>query len=633
MCGGAGRAAAGRRRRGTAPRGFRADAGGRCARRAAEHAVAFTGGARIVRAIGRRARAAARPRRSRRCRRMRGASCASGAKREWVVPVAIACGCRRARLERQCRTAGRDRGNRGARQVRAVRAVWRHRQRQDRGLPRGSGAADRAGRPGAAAGSGDQPHTPARTARPRRVARRAVAVLHSGLASGETRAALASRRAGEARLVLGTRLAVFAPMPRLGAGRRRRGARSFVQAAGNVRYHARDVAMWRAQRRDVPVVLGSATPSLETWLHAMRRPVPGARPAAARRSPGARCRGAIRRNRPARALEGIGAALREALGSSPGARRAVAGVHQSPRLRAVAAVLGLRLGSGLSALQRAAAVHRDRRRCAATTAGRKRRAGGCPTCGKWTCCRWATARSGSNASLADLSGGAHRCASTATAPARKRRLRRDARAMDAGEVDILGRHADARQGPRFPAPDAGRRARRGQRAVQRRLSRHRAPRCAAHQVAGRAGRAGCAGEVIVQTDFPDHPLYAALRAHDYARLAETLLAERKVAELPPFTHVAVLRGGSAPAQRRRRFLRAAHAAGMALAGGRARRSRSFRRSRRCSRDAPDSSAARCVVQSARGRRCSNSFRRGARHWPPARTTRALGARRGSAGFA
>ncbi len=60
------------------------------------------------------------------------------------------------------------------------------------------------------------------------------------------------------------------------------------------------------------------------------------------------------------------------------------------------------------------------------------------------------------------------------------------------------------------------------------------------QVAGRAGRAGLPGEVIVQTDFPDHPVYAALATHDYPRFAESLLAERRAAQLPPYTHVALL---------------------------------------------------------------------------------------------
>ena len=53
------------------------------------------------------------------------------------------------------------------------------------------------------------------------------------------------------------------------------------------------------------------------------------------------------------------------------------------------------------------------------------------------------------------------------------------------------------------------------------------------QVAGRAGRGALAGEVLVQTDFPDHPLYKALVGHDYDRYAEALLAERRSLGLPP----------------------------------------------------------------------------------------------------
>jgi primosomal protein N' (replication factor Y) len=67
------------------------------------------------------------------------------------------------------------------------------------------------------------------------------------------------------------------------------------------------------------------------------------------------------------------------------------------------------------------------------------------------------------------------------------------------------------------------------------------------QVAGRAGRGSLPGEVVVQTDFPDHPVYAALRAHDYDRFAQALLDERRHLGLPPFAHLALL---SAEAPRR-----------------------------------------------------------------------------------
>jgi primosomal protein N' (replication factor Y) len=60
------------------------------------------------------------------------------------------------------------------------------------------------------------------------------------------------------------------------------------------------------------------------------------------------------------------------------------------------------------------------------------------------------------------------------------------------------------------------------------------------QVAGRAGRAELAGTVIVQTDFPDHLVYRTLAAHDYAAFAEQLLVERRAAQLPPVTRIALL---------------------------------------------------------------------------------------------
>ena len=87
------------------------------------------------------------------------------------------------------------------------------------------------------------------------------------------------------------------------------------------------------------------------------------------------------------------------------------------------------------------------------------------------------------------------------------------------------------------------------------------------QVAGRAGRADLPGEVIVQTDFPGHPLYAAVVRNDYEALAAETLAEREAAGLPPYSHLALL---AAEAHRREdveRFLDEAHR----IADGAARR--------------------------------------------------------------
>jgi len=64
------------------------------------------------------------------------------------------------------------------------------------------------------------------------------------------------------------------------------------------------------------------------------------------------------------------------------------------------------------------------------------------------------------------------------------------------------------------------------------------------QVAGRAGRADKPGEVLIQTFFPDHPLFRALREHDYDTWAKTLLAERQSAGFPPFVYQVLLRAES-----------------------------------------------------------------------------------------
>jgi primosomal protein N' (replication factor Y) len=88
------------------------------------------------------------------------------------------------------------------------------------------------------------------------------------------------------------------------------------------------------------------------------------------------------------------------------------------------------------------------------------------------------------------------------------------------------------------------------------------------QVSGRAGRADLPGEVILQTDFPTHALARALAGHDYESFAETLLAERRAATLPPFAHLAMLVAEAAQREVVDAFLAAASDAGRsaALAG-------------------------------------------------------------------
>lgn len=91
------------------------------------------------------------------------------------------------------------------------------------------------------------------------------AVLHSQMAAGRRTQDYLRAMLGQAKLVIGTRLAVFTPMDDVGlivVDEEHDG--SFKQD-NELRYHARDLAVWRAKQSGCPVVLGSATPSLESW--------------------------------------------------------------------------------------------------------------------------------------------------------------------------------------------------------------------------------------------------------------------------------------------------------------------------------------------------------------------------------
>ncbi len=95
-----------------------------------------------------------------------------------------------------------------------------------------------------------------------------LASLHSGLAEGLRAQNWLKAQSGQARIVLGTRLAVFTPMPQLALVIvDEEHDASFKQQDG-LRYSARDVAIFRASQRGVPIVLGSATPSLESYHNA-----------------------------------------------------------------------------------------------------------------------------------------------------------------------------------------------------------------------------------------------------------------------------------------------------------------------------------------------------------------------------
>ncbi len=393
-----------------------------------------------------------------------------------------------------------------------------------------------------------------------------IATLHSGLPAGERHAAWCAAAAGDAQLVLGTRLAVFTPMPALGLVVVDEEHDASYKQQDGVRYHARDAAVWRAQRRRVPIVLGSATPSLESWLSARegryrRLDLPG------RADPRARPpRVVLTGNRPARELEGIGERMRDALNDRL-ARREQSLVFVNRRGFAPSLICAsCRWESHCPRCSARLTTHRTPPHLRCHHCGHAERVPvACPECGNVDLLPLGYGTQRLERALADAFPAA-RIARVDRDSTRARHAFAQVRERIAAEtLDILVGTQMLAKGHDFPrltlvcvlgADNALYSA--DFRATERLAA-------LLTQVGGRAGRAGLPGEVVVQTDFPEHPAYAALVADDYATFADGLVEERRALALPPCTHAALL---CAEAHHRAdvdTFLGDAHGAGTALA--------------------------------------------------------------------
>ncbi len=376
----------------------------------------------------------------------------------------------------------------------------------------------------------------------RRFAGARIACLHSHLADGERLEAWVDAWQGRADIVIGTRLSVFTPLPRLALIVVDEEHDASLKQHDGLRYHARDLAVWRAHDAGVPVLLGSATPSLESVANAdagrYRRLMLTRRAHAAARLPAVR----LIDTRRAELTDGLSAEVVDAL-SGALARRELSLVYINRRGYApVLACPQCGWTSGCPHCSARQVVHLQARvlRChhCGDTEPLPR---ACPDCG--------------NADIRPLGEGTQRLESALGALLPKARIlridrdttaRKDAwdavyRRVSAGEVDILVGTQMLAKGHDFGALslvvalgcDGGLYSadfRAGERLFSTLM-----------QVAGRAGRAGVAGEVLVQTQWPDHPLYQALARHDFDGYAETLLSERREAGFPPAAHQALVR--------------------------------------------------------------------------------------------
>ncbi|HVQ61531.1 MAG TPA: primosomal protein N' [Burkholderiales bacterium] len=361
---------------------------------------------------------------------------------------------------------------------------------------------------------------------------------------------------GLAHIVLGTRLAVFAPLPALGLiVVDEEQDISFKQREG-VRYSARDLAIARAHAAGVPVVLCSATPSLESFHHASseKYELISLTQRAIHEATLPVIRLVDTRMHPVK--EGFTEPLLEAL-----AARAARGEQSLVFLnrRGFAPVLACPACGWVKGCLRCSAhmvVHLADQSLRCHHCGLAERVPrACPECG--------------NPDLQTFGRGTQRVEVTlAEKFPRARILRLDSDSVRARSrlEDLLERaeQADILVGTQLLAK--GHHFERltlvgvlnadgGIFSSDYRASEHSFAQL--QQVAGRAGRANLPGEVLIQTRYPGHPLYQALVKHDYTGFAKSLLAERREAGFPPFVFEAVLRAESADSARAMRFLRAA----------------------------------------------------------------------------
>lgn len=391
--------------------------------------------------------------------------------------------------------------------------------------------------------------------------------LHSGLAESERRDAWLAALDGQADIILGTRLAVFAPLPRLGLIIVDEEHDTAFKQLEGMRYSARDVAVWRGRQRDVPVLLGSATPALESWRNA-REGRYGLLSLSRRARETALLPQVrlvdIRTQRP---RQGLTPALEEAIGQrlERGEQSLVfinrRGYAPTLLCNQCGHVFPCPRCSAHLVLHRTAHAYRLLcHHCGLS----QRPPETCPDCG--------------SLDLRPAGQGTQRLEETLSErfpQARLLRIDRDTAGrrgaftamktlVEERQVDILVGTQIIAKGHDFPhltlvgvlgadqalvSPDF----RAGERLFAQLM-----------QVAGRAGRAEHPGEVLIQTAYPQHPLYQAVVAQDYAGYARQALRERRAAHFPPYASQVLLRAEGRVEEAVLDFLLQAREAGLDL---------------------------------------------------------------------
>jgi primosomal protein N' (replication factor Y) len=370
-----------------------------------------------------------------------------------------------------------------------------------------------------------------------------VTVLHSALSDGERLRAWLSVQRGQARIVLGTRLSIFAPIDDLGLLVVDEEHDASYKQQDGLRYSARDLAVWRAHDLNIPIVLGSATPSLESWVNAQKKHYQRLDlPDRAREVTMPTVRLVDTRRLPME--HGLSPHLITAM------RERLANKEQVLiflNRRGYAPALHCKSCGWVSQCSRCTTftvLHRaqqGRHQLHCHHCGFQQRVPkACPECGDQDMQPMGRGTQRIEEHLAELFPEARVLRIDADSTRKKGSAQALFASVHAGEVDILVGTQMVAKGHDF--------ANLGLVGVLNADAMlfsqdFRAPErlfAQLMQVAGRAGRHAGHGEVIVQTGYPEQAVYQALLKHDYTGFAQHTIREREAACLPPFSHQALL---------------------------------------------------------------------------------------------
>ncbi|MEY8877610.1 MAG: primosomal protein N', partial [Leptothrix sp. (in: b-proteobacteria)] len=416
-----------------------------------------------------------------------------------------------------------------------------------------------------------------------RFPQRRVVAQHSGLTAAQRLQQWLAAHLGHADLVLGTRMAVFASLPRLGLiVVDEEHDPSYKQQEG-ARYSARDLAVYRGHLDGVPVLLGSATPSLETWLNA--QPVAEGGLGRYRRlvMPNRIGHGVLPKVRIVDLEREQGRHGKKLLFEQVLAPPILAALRERLERGEQSLVLLNRRGyapvlhctscgwkSGCAHCSAWRVFHRSDRTLRCHHCGLSERVPrACPDCGDPDIQPVGRGTERIEELLGTLLPGARVQRIDADTTRTRGSLESQLASVHAGEVDVLvgtqmvAKGHDFRRITLVVTLNADSALYSSDfRAAERLFA-------LLMQAGGRAGRDAAQAErseLWLQTWHPQHPLFAALRGHDFAAFAASQLQEREMAGMPPFVHQALLRAEARTLEAALAFLEAAEvAAGTLLA--------------------------------------------------------------------